>query len=365
MDTKSWSPEDFGINNRQNLILWNDLELAYQYVETHAPFSISGDVHGFLFSLVRKRWNLACANIYEDPVPDLIPSSDYSFQELLAQAPNHLTLSQVEKLALKKRFVESFKEFANQRIDLIDHEPIGKLFGYGTDGYGTYLPLHLLWPRYKKYWGIYISESGVLSLAANLYRACVPSQMMFSPDDESKLVSNMIQIAYQVILRHQLFHFKVEQWTLLFELATGKPYYLPYLEYVYLPTIYDNEENNLEEALANLSVLLSKKLLKLEKEIGYDTVQVIESRFLSQQGPNYRNYNLRKGVALRIEGSNRQVRYRKVINCLCNQIIQHDVFPKETVPYYLYPPNNNFLRAEDLCPIYLIRNLSSEIGIIA
>jgi hypothetical protein len=46
----------------------------------------------------------------------------------------------------------------------------------------------------------------------------------------------------------------------LFELATRRAYYLPYLHYIYLPTIYDPDNNNLEEALSNLSILLRNYL---------------------------------------------------------------------------------------------------------
>lgn len=184
--------------------------------------------------------------------------------------------------------------------------------------------------------------------------------------DQIEQIGHLIQIAYQVILRHQLFHFKIEQWTLLFEFATGRPYYLPYLQYVYLPTIYDVEENNLEEALANLSILLSKKIQKIQKDGGLQDTQFSILDFLNQHGLNYRNYSLLKGIPMHIRQSDRKLHYREVVNYLCNQIIRHEIHPTvPLVPYYLYPPNNNFLRAENLCPIYLIRNLSYDAGVIA
>ena len=356
-----------GIPKRQNFTLWNDIELAYKFIEGHAKYSISGNLQGFLFELTRKRWNLASSGLYEPPPQVDQLYSSKPMLDALSQAPSGLKLGSVDRLSLGRDFSDKFKTFATQAASIQTDEVLtGKLYGYGTDGYGTYIPLHLLWPDFRNYWGIYISEAGVLSLAANLYNQLFFRQTSFLPREESQRIEKIIQIAYQVILRHQLFHFKIEQWALLFELATGRAYYLPYLEYVYLPTIYDTDDNNLEEALANLSVLLSKKILKLEKETGQNVTTLIELVFLRHQGPNYSNYDLSKGVPPDVKHIDREIRYRQVVNYLCNQIIQHEIRPREPIaPYYLYPPNNNFLRAENLCPIYLVRNLSHEFEVIA
>jgi hypothetical protein len=360
-----WSPESLGIKSRQNLILWNDMERAYAFIEYHAPYPISGDLQGFLFELIRRRWNLACAGVYEPP-----PSRSEHFSsdraEIILEAPAGLDWVNVDNISLTKCFVDKFKEFAAVQFSNIGQEPSGKLYGYGTDGYGTYLPLHLLWPEQKAYWGIYISETGVLTLAADLYHHLGASHWRNSREDEIRLIGSLIQIAYQVILRHQLFHFKIEQWTLLLELATGHAYYKPYLHYVYLPTIYDLNDNNLEEALANVSILLSTKIKKTEKEFEIYVSGYLETFFLMSQGPSYRNLDLMWGVPTAIANCRRGLRYREVVNYLCNQILRHELRPTGPfVPYYLYPPNNNFLRAENLCPIYLIRNLPYEAGVIA
>jgi hypothetical protein len=34
------------------------------------------------------------------------------------------------------------------------------------------------------------------------------------------------------------------------------------------------------------------------------------------------------------------------------------------MPNYLYPSNNNFLRAENLCPIFLVRQIPYESSVI-
>ncbi len=366
MTDRIWTPESLGIPNRQNFLLWKDMEKAYAFVETFAPFSITGNLQGFMYELFRRRWNLACSDNYEPPPNSSTNYDSIDRSVLLSTVPVGLTLISVDKLSLKNYFIDTFKEFLAEQTPIEKQETTGKLFGYGTDGYGTYFPLHLFWPDMKDYWGIYISEKGVMCLAASLYLYFDIMHWLLSPDKENKLIGYLLQIAYQIILRHQLFHFKIEQWALIFELATGHPYYLPYLQDVYLPTIYDPKENNLEEALANLSILLSKKINKIEKEADISVASFLESDFLNQQGPSYHNYRLYNGVPNYFERYNHEERYRQVVNYLCNQIIRHELRPSEPlVPYYLYPPNNNFLRAENLCPIYLVRNIAYQNAIIA
>ena len=350
----NWDPESLGLTRNQNYMLWKDMERAYKYIEDHAPYSISGDVNGFLFELIRRRWNIACNDIVEDPpIIEAHTLTTYPKEDIVPDIK--IGVSQVGfrdiplSDAYKKRFIRFAEESANAEKAKIQ----GKLYGYGTDGFGTYLPLHLLWPELVNYWGIYISETGVLQLAARMYN--LPNLKC------EENIQTLIQIAYQAILRHELFHFKIEQWALIFELATGKPYYLPYLAHVYLQTIYDENDNNLEEALANTSILLSTKIKALAKNIKIDINRVLYDVFLADQGPNYRNHGLDRGVPFQ----HGKFHYRNVMNYLCNQIIQADIRPPGApVPYYLFPPNNNFLRAEDLCPIYLARHIPIEASVI-
>ncbi|MEI6291890.1 MAG: hypothetical protein WCP19_15825, partial [Chloroflexota bacterium] len=133
------------------------------------------------------------------------------------------------------------------------------------------------------------------------------------------------------------------------ELSSERVYYLPYLQYVYLPSLFDENDTNLEEAIANRSILLSKKIQKIEKDLGLNVMPEIQTRFFTKQGPGYRNINFEKGVPSYIKRYSNEIRYREVVNFLCNQIIQCEMNPlPPTLPFYLYPPNNNFLRAEDL-----------------
>jgi hypothetical protein len=366
MEKRTWSPESLGIPKRQNYQLFQDIELAYEFIEKYSRYTITGKLEGFLFELIRRRWNLACKDNYEPP-PDYKKSYEKrEFSDVLSEPPAGLTLVSLYDLKLSREFVNIFKEFADNKKKTSDNKEENKLYGYGTDGYGTYLPLHLFWPELKEYWGIYISEVGILNLSAALYNDKKNPQLNLFEDNDPKLINGLIQIAYQVILRHQLFHFKIEQWALMFELATGHPYYMPYLQDVYLPSIYDENDNNLEEALANLSILLSKKISKLQNDVGITIRDYLEHEFLYHQGPNYRNFSLNKGYPFMMNYARRDQIYRETVNYLCNQIRKHNLRPNEPyTPYYLYPPNNNFLRAEELCPIYLIRNLPYKASVLA
>ena len=357
----TWNPEVFDLGRIQNYILLADIARAYQYIEDHARYSISGDLEGFMFELVKRRWNLACNDMFEQPPRyDEQSISSQELEDIIPELRSSYSLSGFSDIPLSKGFQDRFVEFAQQNRHSLHSNSDGKLYGYGTDGFGTYVPLHLLWPELRNYWGIYISEIGVYQIAARLY-----DHLLISTH---KSIQSLIQIAYQIVLRHELFHFKIEQWALMFELASGRPSYLPYLANVYLPTIYEEEDNNLEEALANASVLLSKKIKNLGKAVpGFDP-DMIGHVFLKTQGPSYRNYGLQRGFPqgfLNLPG-NKSFRYRDVVNYLCNQIISGSLRPSAPlVPYYLYPPNNNFLRAENLCPIYLVRQIPYESSVIA
>lgn len=360
----SWSVENFGVSTWKNNLLWLDMERAYEYVELHAKYSISGSLEGFLFELFRRRWNLACANIIEDP-PEVDGNyGSTNINNFISQTPNDLRIASLDRIPLDDNYVASFKEYAS-RVAPDEEINGGRLYGYGTDGYGTYIHLHLLWPSRKDYWGIYISETGVLNLAAKIYRDLRLERKENSGKAENEQNRRLIQISYQIILRHQLFHFKVEHWTLFLILSSGRPYYLSYLEYVYLPSVYDSNDNNLEEALANLSILLSKKIKKIQNEGGLWGFESIIRHFLNSQGPSYRNYKLLNGIPNNLKNSDRTLHDRGVVNYLCNQIVQQDLRPSQLIPCYLYPPNNNFLRAENLCPIFLIANLPSHRNVIS
>jgi hypothetical protein len=69
-----WSPESLGIREMQNCRLWQDMERAYSFIESHARYLISGDLEGFLFELIRAPWNLTCRDNF-GPAPN--PAGHY------------------------------------------------------------------------------------------------------------------------------------------------------------------------------------------------------------------------------------------------------------------------------------------------
>jgi len=357
-----WNPSELEYSRSENTLRWLDVERAYEFVERYAPYKISGDIHIFLKEIFRCRLNAAVLNVVDD-LPVHHKTSQENLQlsisdslELPSLRDAHLFDAEISRLFFapdaEKKFLELASHYPEQKVE----QNSGRLFGYGTDGYGTYIPLHLVWPAQIDYWGIYISEWMLVDLAIRIYR---------HKDIQGKLetltLKKLLDIAYQVILRHELFHFKIEQWSLMLELVTGRPYYLPYLEQVYVPTLLDQEDTNLEEALANASVLSSRKIMDLAgKEMKYAVFIAIEESFLWHQGPGYRNYSLRRGIPKYVGK-----KYRDVVNFLCNQIVRSEVTPiPPLAPYYIYPPNNNFLRAENLVPIHIVRQIPAEASVI-
>ena len=357
-----WTPPDLTNSRSKNLLHWLDMERAYQFVEEYAPYSITGDAQAFARAVFERRIGAALADSKE-PLPE--PA-----QEVAQVKPAQVGAVGLDTSALKKANLaevdiahilyapdvdERFRKLADEYGMERPGAGSGRLFGYGTDGYGTYLPLHLLWPDHKR-WGIYISEQMLIDLAVRIF-----NHPYIRRDTELLPISRLLDIAYQAILRHELFHFKIEQWTLWFELVTGRAYYLPYLANIYLPTLFDEKDTNLEEALANASILLSRKINSLAGEKAKHSVKVaIEDVFLRKQGPGYRNYALTRGYPPIDDGH-----YRQAVNYLCNQIARADTQPSEPlVPFYIYPPNNNFLRAENLVPIHIVRSIPLEASVI-
>jgi hypothetical protein len=358
-----WNPSKLRFGRFENTLRWLDIERAYQFVEKYAPYKISGDINIFLREIFRCRLNAAVLDsvdslpcFQKSSLENTSPSTDFHY-DFSSLWDVYMIEAEIAKLFYApdadKRFLELVNNYPEHKLE----KNSGRLFGYGTDAYGTYIPLHLVWPNQRDFWGIYISEWMIVDLAIRIFR-----HLNIQHNLEELPVKKLLDIAYQVILRHELFHFKIEQWSLMLELITGRPYYLPYLEQVYVPTLLDPEDKNLEEALANASILYSKKIMELAGRIlKYPVLKAIKSTFLRYQGPGYRNYSLLYGTPDFIEK-----KYRDVVNYLCNQIVRSEIEPTQPLgPYYMYPPNNNFLRAENLVPIRVVRQIPPEASVLA
>lgn len=213
-------------------------------------------------------------------------------------------------------------------------------------------------------WGIYISEEGVGRLADRLKRAYAAAYGAPSPAAKATFRG----VAFEVLLRHEMEHFKVESFALNAEMHRQKCVYVPYLQNVYAET-YESDAC-LEEALANATVLHSRVVKTLIHDLyphqPADWWRIIAESFFDRQPKGYTNYRLAVGWP---KGRDSRRGYtgpkssdrREAMNHLCNQIVTGQVEPGgEPVPFFAFLPDNYFLRAESLVPIYVVQTLDEE-----
>lgn len=236
----------------------------------------------------------------------------------------------------------------------------------GLDAYATYLPIHFFpedsWTRAD--WGIYISEDGVDRLAEVLRRGYADA---YGPPSSTAKAS-FRRVAFEVLLRHEMEHFKIESFALNAEMYRQQAVYVPYLQNVYVET-YESDEC-LEEALANATVLHSRVIKKLIHDLyphrPADWWRIIAEVFFDRQPKGYTNYFLTKGWShdKKQKGGYAGPRTsdrRDAMNFLCNQIVTGQVRPVgESIPFFAFLPDNYFLRAESLVPIYVVQTLDEE-----
>jgi predicted RNA binding protein YcfA (HicA-like mRNA interferase family) len=245
-----------------------------------------------------------------------------------------------------------------------DADRLAKL---GLEAYATYQPIHFFGTgkSFATNWGIYIAEQGVLRLAAALRSAFTSDSRFGEPSAPSNHL--FIEMAYQVLLRHELGHFKIESFALNAEMFTGRALYVPYLVGVYAE-VYDGVEC-LEEAVANAMVLNSQKIDAIFKVI-YPTRageketwrwRLAVSSIFNTHPECYANYDLRKGPHQQLDDHHGLLGDRqRATNYLCNQILTGEQHPNIDVPFYAYPPDNYFLRAENLVPIHVVKSLDPK-----
>jgi hypothetical protein len=238
----------------------------------------------------------------------------------------------------------------------------------GIEAYATYFPIHFFpadrWLNSR--WGIYISEFGVRKVAEVLKKGFI--EQYGPPDGESEVP--FLRIAFEVLLRHEMEHFKIESFALNAELLQRTAIYVPYLFDVYASTY--NTHYCLEEALANATVLRSTVIKRLIQEIYPQEkttawANIITKYLFDSQPRGYSNYDLREPW----HGESDRNRLRQVslthslrrdaMNYLCNQIVAGKVLPdKDLFPFYAFPPDNYFLRAESLVPIYVLKDMDQR-----
>jgi hypothetical protein len=365
-----------------NSFFYKFIQMAYEHVNSFSLDSVQGSPE--LFHLMRHR----IESVFEDAWNDEVNYSENWrldvfrewFQQSVGRTSTRMLNGNLDDFKFEdeqlNQAIQAFSEagFPDwlRRFEA-DQDRWGR---FGLDCYATYLPLHFFFDGdgYSKKWGIYIAEEGVQRIAAKLFEATRDWQK-----DEELLWVRLQKIALEILLRHELEHFKIESFALNAELFLKEPVYVPYLMQIYARTYPYNE--CLEEAAANTTVLDSRRLDKMFKDIFREIesnkwrILLIKTLF-DGQPPCYRNIYLREGWpkdedkfkqfqagCSRKTHEDNNIR-RRGMNYLCNQIIaqaqSNREIPQENIPFFAFMPDNYFLRAENLVPIHIVQSLNPD-----
>jgi hypothetical protein len=243
----------------------------------------------------------------------------------------------------------------------------------GIEAFATYLPIHFFpeghWKKGQPGWGIYVSEAGVIHVARIIEKSFVQRYGAACEDDQA----SSLRIAFEILLRHEMEHFKVESFALSAEMQQRKPLYVPYLMNVYASTY--PSAFCLEESLANATVLHSTVIkdlvFKLYPNKPSDWRDILEKALFDGKPDAYSNYEFKKPwhrerhkertALTKLTDRPR----RDAMNYLCNQIVTGQVLPpKDLLPFYAFPPDNFFLRAESLVQVYVLNDLPENLSFI-
>ena len=338
--------------------LFRYIGLAYDFTRSHSDVPLDGKADDFLGRLYRRRLGSVFGDLKvgreggKANLHDLIGL----VEDLIHWHKSEMLVGQVGDFHFDERGAEDRPR--NEEIDGPDHQ----VEALGLEAYATYLPIHFFpgGPLSKSGWGIYISEEGVERLAILLREGYESKQYQRNPEAKA----TFRQVAFEVLLRHELEHFKIECFALHAEMYRREAVYVPYLQKVYAETF--GSDSCLEEALANATVLGSRVIRKMIYDLypKYHAAwwDVIAERFFDRQPAGYRNYRLERGWpgGARYTGPKSSDR-RDAMNHLCNQIVGGEVrHDGEEIPFFAFPPDNYFLRAESLVPVYVIKTLDER-----
>lgn len=363
-------------NELRNPLLYRYVEMAYQYVKELDGVKMEGNAAQAVEQLQRRR--MQCILGIDLSSNDLRSESR---PRLVEQVTGSL---ETQQLAIVQGRITDFivpdnmsRIFDEQRDHLErafeqDQSKTGVLREFGLDAYASYLPIHFFFTPDHRItdWGVYISEPHMLRLAARLAAAF---QAAYGPPADPLGTSGFIELAYQILLRHELMHFKLESFALNAEMTSRKALYARYLMQVYIQDYLTDD--CLEEGLANSAILLSEAINRFVNTKLYphgqrrnrtekiDWRSIVIGEFLDHQPHGYRNYDLAKGPHNPDErhGFGRR---QEAANYISNQIMTGDRRPTTGIPFYAYPPDNYFLRAEHLVPIHIVRSMDERTSFI-
>ena len=367
----------------ENSLLYSYIQMAYEYVHDLGQSQLDGGRQEFLVALYASRFNSILENKEKDTGRPLVllelASWVKSFYRLYE---NRLITGILEDLVIEDDAQEAWLASINQYAENFTEDLTqGPVLGFGTDAYATYLPIHFFFDRENpldSQWGIYISESGVAKIAAVLKNA-FEKNGRFGKLEKEEDNHFFLKASYQILLRHELLHFRIESFALNAELALRQPLYVPYLVNAYARD-YDTD-NCLEEALANAAVLDSVVIRGLFKEM-YPTSSpnawqsIVSHEIFDRQPKGYRNYHLDYSNPVKWEGKytnrsyasawntvnrGRPQQRQLAMNYLCNQILYANEPEIPTpAPFFAFFPDNYFLRAENLVPIHIVKTINPE-----
>ncbi len=358
----------------KNRLLYDYIQLAFHHVKEFSPYEMTGEPESFISHLYLQRTLSIFEGYIQAPQEERMEFSQYLnwFRAEHGKISEDLFVGDLKGLWINPNATETF--FQNDHPEFRDKNNSINSDRLGIEAYATYLPIHffLRSDSFSTEWGIYISEVGVAQLAY-LLQEQFESHPSFGPVKKEK-IHRFLEIAYQILLRHELTHYRIELFALNAELTQHRPLYVPYLNHVYAD-LYQSPEC-FEEALANSSVLNSDVIRNLVKELypnsGSSWSMIVEDEAFQRQPPGYSDYHFNRTKMLGQSKENfngsRGKRSRSItkralaMNYLCNQIVLGDIGPfgEAEIPFFAALPDNYFLRAENLVPIHVVPALNEQ-----
>lgn len=173
----------------------------------------------------------------------------------------------------------AFKELLGENV-VKDNRIPSLTATFGADAFGTYLPWHAYGDSHTTPWGIYIFFDRVIDWTAHVWRSTKSLPKGTTP-------IAVFNFLFNVVLRHELFHYHVERFATRLEVLDRRPVYRPYVEQVQWSVASTSKW--LEEALAQ-AVVLNSTLLSRRTGFSKPRARKILVPIFKTFGPGYRDF---------------------------------------------------------------------------
>jgi hypothetical protein len=151
---------------------------------------------------------------------------------------------------------------------------------YGGEFLGMYVSMHSHFEDKDYPWGIYLFPEVIKKVADELQKKAA------LPRKDQSLYRKLLLFS---VFRHELFHFQVERFTTILEIAQKRSLYLPYKKTVYCH--YYLSKYCLEEALAEHTAIESRTIRnKLKSEFTPSEIRSILEAHARSLPPGYRDF---------------------------------------------------------------------------